>query len=59
MFNLIWIKKQVKNYLLAALFMGGLLIAGSDGQWFPWANFAGIALLVVFAIIANRGIKKK
>ena len=54
---LIWMKKQVKNYLLAALFMGGLLIAGSDGQWFPWANFAGIALLVVFAIIANRAEK--
>jgi hypothetical protein len=42
---------------MAALFMGSLLLAGSDSPWFPWANFAGIGLLIVFAVIANRVMK--
>ena len=52
-----WIREQAIKFSMAALFMGSLLLAGSDGSWFPWANFAGIGLLVVFAVIANRVMK--
>jgi hypothetical protein len=52
-----WIKEQAKKFSMAALFMVSLLLGGSDGPWFPWANFAGIGLLIVFAVIANRLMK--
>jgi hypothetical protein len=54
-----WIKKQAKKFSMAALFMGSLLLAGSDSPWFPWANFGGIGLLIVFAVIANRVMKNR
>ena len=54
-----WIRVQAKQFSMAALFMGSLLLAGSDGSWFPWANFAGIGLLVIFAVIANRVMKNE
>jgi hypothetical protein len=54
-----WISKQAKRFSMAALYAGGLLLAGSDGSWFPWANFAGIGLLFIFAVIANQVTKKQ
>ncbi len=29
---------------LGLLFFTGIMIAGSDGAWFPWANIAGLAV---------------
>jgi hypothetical protein len=52
-----WIKEQAKKFSMAALFTVSLLLGGSDGPWFPWANFSGIGLLIVFAVIANRVMK--
>ena len=39
---------------MALLFCAGLLLAGSDGEWFPWQNLAGAAMLGIFAMIACR-----
>ena len=41
-------------WILGILLSGSLLLAGSDGAWFPWANMAGGALLVVVSIIIIR-----
>jgi hypothetical protein len=35
---------KFKGFIFAMVFTFGLLLAGSDGEWFPWANFAGILL---------------
>ena len=32
---------------MGTLFTLGILIAGSDGAWFPWVNFGGIGLLAM------------
>ena len=32
--------------LIGALFAVGLVLAGADGQWFPWINLAGTACIV-------------
>ena len=40
-------------WIIAILFTFGLLIAGSDGPWFPWFNFLGLAMFAASAWIAN------
>jgi len=44
------------NYLLGILFLAGFGLAGSDGEWFPWPNLAGVAFLGFFVIISNSTI---
>lgn len=42
---------------LCFLAMGGLIgiaMAGSEGSWFPWANFAGVAVLIGTIKLAGR-----
>lgn len=41
------------KWLLAVLFMAGLLLAGSDGPMFPWPNMAGIGLIAMFAALVG------
>jgi len=37
------------------LFWLGFIIATSDGDWFPWVNFAGLIMaLLGYIIITNR-----
>ena len=45
--------KGVSDFLCGLLFMSALILAGSDGIYFPLPNLAGIALLMVFAVMAN------
>jgi len=42
------------NWLLAFLFFGGVLLAGSDGAWFPVPNFIGALFLGGFGLIGLR-----
>lgn len=42
------------DFIMGALFAAGLLLAGSDGAWFPWLNFAGVFLFFLFVYLANR-----
>lgn len=38
--------------LLAFLFYAGVLLGGSDGDWFPWANLVGAVMIAAFGLIA-------
>lgn len=40
--------------LLAGLFLVGIVVAGSDGDWFPWINIGGLALSGVAVAVVNR-----
>ncbi len=53
------ISKHMASWGLGLLFTVGLCLAGSEGEWFPWANFGGIGLLVLMAIPANRIFPKR
>jgi hypothetical protein len=48
----------MKKSIPALLYFLGLLLASSDGQWFPWINFAGIALMPI-AILTGKSILKQ
>lgn len=43
-----------KSWIAGTLFIVGLALAGSDGSWFPWINFAGIFIFGLSAWTANR-----
>ena len=43
-------------YIIGTLFFIGIMLAGSDGPYFPWPNMAGI---VLFAISGIWAIKKQ
>jgi hypothetical protein len=49
-------KKYAIRWGMAALFLGGLLLAGSDAPvpWWPWNVMVGAGLLVAFCLLANR-----
>ncbi|MCK9350874.1 MAG: hypothetical protein M0P44_06610 [Clostridiales bacterium] len=40
--------------VLAGLFLVGIVIAGSDGDWFPWVNLGGLALSGVAVWVVGR-----
>ena len=42
-----------RGFLVTMLLVAGLLLAGSDGDWFPWPNLAGMALLGCFVLVTN------
>ena len=42
------------DIVLSILFFGGLMIAGSDGEYFPWLNLVGVAMIGLVGVIANR-----
>lgn len=42
------------KHLLGLLFFAGIIIAGSDGPWFPLVNVAGLALSGVAVAVVNR-----
>jgi hypothetical protein len=39
--------------IAVALFMAGLILAGSDGEWFPWINFAGLGMMAIVVVAAR------
>jgi len=49
------------DWTLASLFTFGILLAGSDGDWFPWINFAGAAMLasIYFLTRLDRGYMRR
>ena len=50
-------KIMIENTIMGILFAAGIILAGSDGGWFPWINLAGVLMLglvTVFANIAHR-----
>jgi hypothetical protein len=54
--------KTLKRHLqsewpLAFLFVSGLLLVGSDGNWFPIPNFVGISLMSLFSSKVLRAVR--
>ena len=39
---------------IAFCFVAGLCLAGSEGTWFPWINFAGVALFALVPLLARK-----
>ena len=48
-----WVK-EIPNYLPAVTFTLGLILAMSDGQFFPWLNILGLAVFSMTPVIARR-----
>jgi len=42
------------HILIAFCFITGLCLAGSDGQYFPWINFAGLAVFGLVPVLARK-----
>ena len=42
------------KYIIALCFTAGLVLAGSDGAYFPWINFAGLAVFGLVPVLAGR-----
>jgi hypothetical protein len=42
----------IKDSIVCSIAIFALMIAGSDGPYFPWVNFAGIAILAILAAAA-------
>lgn len=38
---------------LAILFGIGIVLAGSDGGWWPWINLTGVALIGLVGLVSN------
>lgn len=40
--------------LLGVLFVMSIVVAGSEGPWFPWVNCLGLIGMVTFVILCNK-----
>ena len=41
------------NWPVGIIFSLGIVIAGADGEWFPWVNFVGVLMLGYVGLVAN------
>ena len=48
------IKKIIFQWAGGIAFGMGILIAGAEGEWFPWINFLGILILFFAAYCARK-----
>ena len=46
-------KLLTNNWALGFLFSAGILIAGSDGAWFPWVNLVGVGMIGAVGLVTN------
>jgi len=46
-------KQIIQHSIMGTLFAAGIMLAGSDGDWFPWINGAGVLMLALVTYIAN------
>lgn len=44
--------------LAAIFFIAGLILAGSDGQFFPWTNLAGVCIFSLSPVLAWRADRR-
>lgn len=48
---------MIKYSIMALMFVSGAMLAGQDGEWFPWINILGIALWCFLPWMWNRDNK--
>lgn len=44
----------MKTFLGSTAFLLALILTGSDGVWFPWLNLAGLLVMAILTLMANR-----
>ncbi len=49
--------KRVCDFVIGAFIVSAVCIAGSDGPYFPWLNFAAVAWLGAAAWVGKRALK--
>jgi len=42
------------NSILGFLFLLGLTLTGSDGNWFPWLNLTGVVMVAVALCVIGK-----
>jgi hypothetical protein len=42
------------DWIMGMLFLFGLLLAGSDGEWFPYPNLVGMGMFILVAAWSHR-----
>lgn len=47
-----------KDHLAVAVYFCGLMLVGSDGGWFPWANLFGLVLLPLALLLARKALRE-
>jgi len=47
-----------RGFFTALLLVAGSMLSGSDGDWFPWPNLAGMALLGCFVLATHLWIER-
>jgi len=40
--------------VICIFFFIGVVLTGSDGPYFPWPNFAGLALVSLYGLLATK-----
>jgi hypothetical protein len=46
------IKRRLEaDWLYTSLFIAGIALSGSDGDWFPVPNLIGFSLMVLFSLL--------
>jgi hypothetical protein len=43
----------MRSLLLTLLFVGGILLAGSEGPWCPSLNVVGVLVLLLFILLVK------
>lgn len=47
-------KQNIFIQAAGLVFFTGFILAGSDGQWFPYANFAGAGIAFIGTLMLRR-----
>jgi len=42
--------EKMRGGVLGFVFFAGIMMAGSDGQWFPWPNLLGVSIAGIAAL---------
>jgi len=47
-------KKRIMSAFGCVMVVFGMMIAGSEGPWFPWLNLVGLLMVAVVAALVDR-----
>jgi len=47
-------KERSLILIFGILFLSGIILAGSDGTWFPWPNVLGLLLTALAVLVSQK-----
>ena len=47
-------KERSLIFIFGILFISGIILAGSDGTWFPWPNVLGLLLTAAAVFVSQK-----